>query len=47
MPMGEMLQEPLGGQGPLCPGAVGKSHVGLFLGQQTKEEAQYDELPTK
>lgn len=34
MPMGEMLQEPLGGQGPLCPGAVGKSHVGLFLRQQ-------------
>ena len=31
MPMGEMLHEPLGEQGPLCPGVVGKSHLGPFL----------------
>lgn len=31
MPMGEMLHEPPGGQGPLCPGVVGKSHLDLFL----------------
>lgn len=52
MPMGEMLHEPPGGQGPLCPGVVGKSHVDLFLQQHTaspsrREEAQSKELPTE